>query len=244
MEMHLFLGGGGGENVTYLKFLFALVFVKPTLFYLVSVIFILAELRTQTLQRRLYSISLLLSGCPTPQCKSTAPLHKEWQELGPFLMVTAPSCFQQLPVPLWSQPGALSTVSQWKLRQIKCYLGRVISHRNNTTQGKQAFISDGNQQVWWTLNVPSMHLGEEIFSFTRCESVATTQRACAKGIGVNWDHWWTCEGHNANYRLEPPPFGISVCWFRLAHLQNESCHLDTNPEINDCSCYCSGGTIY
>lgn len=76
-----------------------------------------------------------------------------------------------------------------------------------------------------------------------CVFVTTTQRTCAKGIGVNWDPWRTCEGHNANYRLEPPPFGISVCWFHLAHLQNESHHLDTNQEIN-CYCYCSGGTIY
>lgn len=168
-------------------------------------------------------------------------------------MVTAPSCFQQPPVPLWPRPAALSTVSQWRWRQIEQHLftvtsawistiGRVISHRTNITQGKQGFNSDGSQQVWWTLNVPYMYLREESFSFPRCVSVATTQRA--KGIGVNWELWWICEGHNANYRLELPPFGISVCWFHLAHLQNESCHLDTRQEINYCSCYCSGGTIY
>lgn len=45
-------------------------------------------------------LSPLLSGCPTHHCKSTAPLHKKWQELGLLLMGTAPSFFQKLPVPL------------------------------------------------------------------------------------------------------------------------------------------------
>lgn len=73
------------------------------------------------------------------------------------------------------------------------------------------------EQVWWTLNVPSMSLREETFSFSRGVFVGTTPRACAKGIGANWDHWRTYEGPNRNYRPEPPPFGISVCWFHLDH---------------------------
>lgn len=100
------------------------------------------------LQGGLCSVSPLLSGCTTHHCKSTVHLHEQLQPLGLSHMVTAPSCFQQLPMPPWTQPGSPSTASFWKWRQIEHYLfmvsaawnstmGRGVAHRKNITQGKQ-----------------------------------------------------------------------------------------------------------
>lgn len=219
-----------------------------------SVIFILVELRSS------HSAERALQHLSTPFWLSHSPLQihslssqavpgagasaygysSELLPAAPCASLTPAWCpFHCMTMKIESECHLFTMITAWN-----SIMGRVISQRNSTTHGKQASIRDVNQQVWWTLNVPSMCLREETFSFARCVFVATTQRACAKDIGDHWEHWRTCEGRNANFILEPPPFGISVCWFHLAYLQNESCHLDTNQEINYCSCYCSGGTIY
>lgn len=46
-----------------------------------------------------------------------------------------------------------------------------------------------------------MYLRKESFSFSGCWFVAISQRTCAKGIGDDCDHEWTCEGDNAYFSL-------------------------------------------